>query len=226
MIAKNKKGQNPYSLEQEITLKIKTNYLLFLPKKYSKKKNKYPLILFLHGLGESGNDLDLVKIHGPPKFLNKNKKFPFIVLSPQCPERDWWSNPLQVKSTISLLNNIIAKYNVDETRIYLTGLSMGGFGTWKLASEYPNKFAAIAPICGAGNPKLAKSIAHIPTWIFHGAKDPVIPISKSQEMAEALKKSGGKPKFTIYPNAGHDSWTESYANPELFQWFLKHKITN
>jgi hypothetical protein len=111
---------------------------------------------------------------------------------------------------------------VDADRIYLTGLSMGGFGTWNLAMTWPGRFAAIAPICGGGNPRNAWSIRHIPTWVFHGAKDPVVPLSMSEDMVSALRQYNGQVTFTVYPEARHDSWTESYDNPELYSWFLEH----
>jgi predicted peptidase len=185
------------------------------------------LILFLHGAGERGDDLDLVKKHGPPKILGEKKDFPvafgaasrFIVVSPQCPAGECWCND----TLIALLSNMVAKYRVDRDRIYLTGLSMGGYGTWSLAMEHSGWFAAIAPICGGGFPLLAHKIKKVPTWVFHGAKDEVVPIRESERMVSALKALGGNVKFTIYPKAAHDSWTKTYNNPKLYQWFLRHK---
>jgi predicted peptidase len=118
---------------------------------------------------------------------------------------------------------VLADYRVDPDRIYLTGLSMGGSGTWTLAGEYPEYFAAIVPICGSGDPQDAKRLKELPIWVFHGAKDEAVPLSRSEEMVKALKEEGAEVKFTIYPEAGHDSWTETYNNPELYQWLLKHK---
>ena len=123
----------------------------------------------------------------------------------------------------ALLDEIIEKYKVDQDRIYLTGLSMGGFGTWALAAHAPNRFAAIVPICGGGDPSRTKRIARIPAWVFHGGKDPTVPLEMSQKMVEALKKNGGDPKFTIFPDAGHDSWTQAYDTPELYEWLLQQK---
>jgi predicted peptidase len=117
----------------------------------------------------------------------------------------------------------LRKYRIDKDRVYLTGLSMGGYGTWALAAAHPEKFAAIAPICGGGNPAEAAKLARLPIWVFHGAKDPTVPIERSKEMVEAIKAAGGDAKFTIYPEAGHDSWTETYNNPELYQWLLAQK---
>jgi predicted peptidase len=125
----------------------------------------------------------------------------------------------------SLLDDLVSRYRIDKQRIYVTGLSLGGFGTWSLAAAYPDRFAAIAPICGGGNPEDAASIAHLPVWVFHGAKDKVVSIEKSEEMVAALKKVGSDVKFTVYPDAGHNSWTATYENPELYEWFLEHTLS-
>ena len=124
----------------------------------------------------------------------------------------------------ALLDEIVSKYAVDEDRIYLTGLSMGGFGTWSLATAYPERFAALAPICGRGNPEKAHVLKDIPVWVFHGAKDETVPPENSQQMVNALKECGADVQYTIYPDAGHDSWTETYNNPKLYEWFLEHKL--
>ncbi len=194
------------------------DYLLFLPTSYE-QLDSHPLIIFLHGAGERGSNIDVVKVHGPPKIAPTKPAFPFIVLSPQCPAGQRWNAP-DVKA---LLEHIKENYKVDRERIYLTGLSMGGFGTWDIASNYPYEFAAIAPVCGGGNPRNTRRMGHIPTWVFHGGKDTVVPISQSEDMVAGMEKAGGTPKFTIYPNAGHDSWTKTYNNPALYRWFLEHK---
>jgi predicted peptidase len=179
------------------------------------------MLLFLHGAGERGSDLEKVKVHGPPKIVEKQKDFPFIVVSPQCPEDDWWTDKVEV--LIHLLDDIVARYNVDTGRIYLTGLSMGGYGSWALAAEHLERFAAVAPICGGGNRIMAHRLKDIPVWAFHGAKDPVVPLKQSEEMVSAIKALGGDARLTVYPDAGHDSWTETYNNKELYDWFLKHR---
>ncbi|MCC6443642.1 MAG: prolyl oligopeptidase family serine peptidase [Armatimonadetes bacterium] len=195
-------------------------YLLHLPKGYDQGREKrWPAILFLHGAGERGSNLERVKVHGPPKIAPQRDDFPFIVISPQCPENECWL-PVQV---MDVLDEVCAKHRVDPDRIYLTGLSMGGYGTWSASIEYPDRFAAIAPICGGGDPADAGRIRHLPIWVFHGGKDDVVPIEGSRAMVEALKKLGTEARFTIYPEAGHDSWTESYDNPELYSWFLSHR---
>ena len=123
----------------------------------------------------------------------------------------------------ALLNEITENYNIDENRIYVTGLSMGGFGTWALAEKYPHRFAAIAPVCGGGDPAAVPTFSHLPVWVFHGAKDNVVPIDRSEAMVNELKKNGADVQFTVYPEAGHDSWTETYDNPALYEWFLKQR---
>ncbi len=209
--------------EKPLTRVVKLDYLLYLPKGYEKSKKDYPMILFLHGAGERGSDINIVKKTGLPERISKERKdFPFIIVSPQCPKDDWWTSEFNILGLNALVDEISDTYRVDKKRIYLTGLSMGGFGSWELAAKYPTKFAAVAPICGGGNPRNAKIIKDIPIWVFHGAKDSVVNISKSQEMVDALKKVGSDVKFTIYPEANHNSWTETYNNPELYTWFLQY----
>ncbi|MCK5861994.1 MAG: prolyl oligopeptidase family serine peptidase [Candidatus Hydrogenedentes bacterium] len=220
-------GQHPQSFNTEVIKSVEVNYLLYIPDTYAVSQKKWPLILFLHGAGERGNNLKMVEMHGPPKQIaQENKTFPFLVVSPQCPEDEWWSSGKQIDTLSALLDHIVATYRVDEDKIYVTGLSMGGFGTWRLACEYPDRFAAIAPICGRGDPYVARALPHLPVWVFHGAKDSVVPLQASREMVDALKKVGGNVKFTVYPDAGHNSWSETYNNPALYQWFLKHTRSN
>lgn len=215
-------NQEPRRLDRAITKHVALDYLLHVPKAYAQDDaTAWPLILFLHGAGERGSDLELVKKHGIPRIVEEQADFPFITVSPQCPlELDWtW----QTDALLALLDDITQAYRVDPARIYLTGLSMGGFGTWALAQVAPERFAAIAPICGGGNRRRARRLVGIPTWVFHGAKDDVVPLKASEEMVEALKNAGGDVTFTVYPEAKHDSWTETYANPELYRWFLSHR---
>ncbi len=195
---------------------MKLNYLLSLPKGYEESDKQWPMILFLHGAGESGDELAKVKRHGPPKLVQQ-KDYPFIIVSPQSPRRGW-----NTEALMGLVDDVASKYRVDQSRIYLTGLSMGGFGTWSLAEAYPDRFAAIAPICGGGDPKQAGRLKDLPIWVFHGAKDTTVPLKRSEDMVQAVKDAGGDAKLTVYPDAGHDSWTETYNNPELYEWFLKH----
>jgi predicted peptidase len=223
--------QTAHTFKTRLSRTVSLNYLLFLPQDYSRRRTqRWPLILFLHGAGERGTDLAKVKIHGPPKLVANRPDFPFILVSPQCPEHEIWDPD----SLVALLDHVLGRYRVDPSRVYLTGLSMGGYGTWALGVRYPERFAAIAPICGGGdvlpvhlgpnerNPAL-RTLA---VWAFHGAKDPVVPLSESERMVEALRKAGcAEVNLTVYPEAGHDAWTETYANPQLYDWFLKHQRT-
>ena len=215
--------QQPQFFKKEICQTVEANYLLYLPEGYETSTQKWPLMLFLHGAGERGDDLSKVEVHGPPKLIaQEHKQFPFVIVSPQCPEDAWWSDGPQIQTLNALLDDIVSRYRIDEDRIYVTGLSMGGFGTWRLACEYPDRFAAIAPICGGGEPYRVRALKHLPVWVFHGAKDDVVPLQASQVMVDFLKKAEGNVEFTVYPEAGHDSWTETYNNPALYEWFLKH----
>jgi hypothetical protein len=195
-----------------------TNYLLYVPK-IKPSSGKYPLMLFLHGSGERGDDLNLVKKHGPPSFLDDSSDFPFVVVSPQCIEGKWWDP----QSLLALLDYVEKQLPIDKDREYVTGLSMGGYGTWGLAIAAPNRFAAIAPICGGGDSTKVCAMRNVPAWVFHGAKDEAVPLSESEVLVSALKKLGSDITFTIYPELGHDSWTTTYKNPELYKWMLAHK---
>jgi predicted peptidase len=211
--------QQEKHFEAQITVTAKADYLLFLPQGYETSKEQlWPLMLFLHGSGESGTNLTKVKAEGLPKIVESMNDFPFILVSPQSAGRGWNSDTLN-----ALLDDVIRKYRVDEHRIYLTGLSMGGYGTWMLAAAHPERFAAIAPICGGGNPADAKKLSALPIWVFHGAKDGTVPAQRSREMVEAIKAAGGNVKYTEYPEAKHNCWTETYNNPELYKWFLAQK---
>jgi predicted peptidase len=210
--------QQPQELDR--TIKVNLKYLLYLPEDYEKQAS-WPLLLFLHGSGERGDDLQLVKKHGPPKLIEVGRKYPFIVVSPQCPKvrgKSW--EPFELTA---LLDDVSEHYKVDPDRIYVTGLSMGGFGTWSLAAYTPQRFAAIVPICGGGDPYLTRRLGKLPIWVFHGAKDPAVLLERSEMMVEALKKNGNEVKFTVYPEALHDSWTETYENPQLYEWLLQQR---
>ncbi|VGO12598.1 Poly(3-hydroxyoctanoate) depolymerase [Pontiella desulfatans] len=216
-------GQQTEKLSTTIQLKAELDYLLHVPEEVPTSGKKWPLMLFLHGAGERGSDLELVKRNGPPMLIAKGREFPFIIASPQCSKDIEWSHPEKIIALNALIDELVANYPVDESRIYLTGLSMGGFGTWALAASYPDRFAAIAPVCGGGCRMVARRLVDMPIWVFHGAKDKVVPISMSQEMVDALEKKGSTSvKFTIYPETGHNSWVEAYNTPELYKWFLSH----
>ena len=197
---------------------VSCNYLAYLPTDYEAQE-KWPVLLFLHGSGERGTDLEKVKVHGPPKLIAGGKQFPFIVIAPQCPRFQRW----EMSQLGALLDHVEATLKVDADRTYVTGLSLGGYGTWQLAANFPDRFAAIVPICGGGEPDSAAVISHLPVWNFHGALDRAVPLKASEEMIAALRKAGAEPKFTVYPEAGHDSWTATYENPELYDWLLSQR---
>lgn len=213
-------------IEKDIIQHVRLEYLRYLPPEYGKEPGKqWPLILFLHGAGERGEGINRVKLHGIARVVEE-RDLPFVTLSPQCPINHWWSDFLPALD--DLISLAIETLEVDPRQVYLTGLSMGGYGTWHMAVEYPDRFAAIAPICGGGPwhlgfPERVSAIAHLPTWVFHGAKDDVVPLQASQELVDELKACGGDVRFTIYPDAKHDSWTKTYNSPELYDWFLAHR---
>jgi predicted peptidase len=196
---------------------VRMNYWLYLPPNHDQQP-QWPLLVFLHGAGERGEDLERVKVHGPPKLIAEGKDFPMIVIAPQCASRESWRG----EAVAALTRHAMKTYPVDPKRVYLTGLSMGGFGTWDAAAKYPELYAAIVPICGGGNTESVERHKQVPTWVFHGAKDNVVPLERSQQMVDALQAVGGDVKFTVYPEAGHDSWTETYNNAELYEWLLSH----
>lgn len=197
-----------------------TRYLLSLPEAYEKDTiQQWPLVLFLHGSGESGEDIQKVKLHGPPELADKGKKFPFILLSPQSDVPSGWDDKLLYQ----LLQHIKKSYRVDPDRVYLTGLSMGGFGTWTLAMKHPEEFAAIAPVCGGGDTATAWKLRHVPVWCFHGALDDVVSPSESVNMVKAAGRYNPSVRFTLYPDANHNSWDKTYSNDSLYHWLLSQK---
>ncbi|MFA5262628.1 MAG: PHB depolymerase family esterase [Opitutaceae bacterium] len=198
-------------------------YLCYLPPSYqSDTSTQWPLMVFLHGSGETGTNLDLVAIHGPPMLIEQGRDYPCIVVSPQSTSYGWSSAALD-----SFIKDLAQKYRVDPNRIYVTGLSMGGYGTWNLATYDPSLCAAIAPICGGGNPSLAYLLKDMPVWAFHGALDPTVSVSQSQAMIDAIRQAGGDPLFTIYPDGGHNVWTVTYADEQLYTWmFAQSRATD
>jgi predicted peptidase len=202
-------------------------------------ERKFPLVIFLHGAGERGNDNEAQLRHGVGDILKWSAEAgePCFLIAPQCPAGKWWAEVnLQtmgleapgaknerLEALVTLIDELAAKHPIDPARIYLTGLSMGGYGTWDLLARHPAKFAAAAPICGGGNPEAAESFKSVPLWAFHGAKDEVVPVLRSREMIDALEAAGAKPKFTVYPDAGHDSWTATYRDPAVLRWMFDQK---
>jgi predicted peptidase len=207
---------------------FRLRYLLHLPPEARQATEKtWPAILFLHGLGQSGDDPTAVLQIGLPHHVAQHDDFPFVVIAPQCPWNTWW--PELAEWLDRLLVEGASSLPIDPRRVYLTGLSMGGFGTWYLGALWPQRFAAVAPICGGGYwfhgfPQRVANLRHIPVWAFHGARDDVVPLAESERLVHELQAAGGEVKFTVYPHAGHDSWTETYRNPELYEWFLSHRL--
>jgi predicted peptidase len=208
--------------EIEITSVEKYSYYLYYPENYEENpEEKFPLLLFLHGGGEAGDSLVTVKRNGPPRLIAKGKQFPFLILAPQNPhKKKWWNTT----ALAQLLDTIVANNRVDTSRIYLTGLSRGGAGAWDLAVQYPDKFAAMAVVCGMAPLPYASWIdKKMPIWVFHGDKDDSVPISESIDMVAKLKEMGYNVQFTIYKGVGHDSWVQAYANEALYRWFVAQK---
>lgn len=217
---------------------VPLKYRLIKPLNYQSGK-KYPLVLFLHGAGERGDDNSITLKHAAKDFASQSlrEKYPAYVVIPQCPKDRKWSEVDWSKETSSLpetasqsmqsvkelLDDMIENAGVDSTRVYITGLSMGGYGTWDAIARYPDYFAAAAPICGGGDPKTVDRFKKLPIWCFHGAKDQVVKVGRSREMVDALKAAGSEVRYTEYPDAEHDSWTATYANPELYDWLFAQR---
>ena len=201
--------------------KVKYNYLISVPEDYDKEPGrKWPVIFYLHGRHASGTNIKSLERYGLPYYLKTGKKMDFIVVSPQCPwGKNWssedWFNPV--------FDEVASKLRVDDSRIYLIGMSMGGFGTWSLANRMPDRFAAIAPMCGAGDIKWADNLSKIPTWVFHGTADRQIPISRSEAMVKALEKKNENLKFSRLVNQGHDI-SKQFNNDELYSWLKQFSL--
>lgn len=200
-------------------------YLLFMPKGYNDSgTDRWPLVIFLHGSGERGTDINLVKKHGPPMLVEKNPAFPFIVISPQLPEqsatagRYWPVPPLE-----AILDHALKTWRIDPSRVYLTGLSLGGIATWEWGTTHPQRFAALAPVAAFGDPLKACNAKDVPVWAFHGDHDDAVDTRGDFEMVDALKKCGAAPRLTIYPNTDHWSWVPAYNDPALWMWFMEQR---
>ena len=220
-------------------------YRLFVPRNYDPGK-KYPIILFLHGAGERGDDNEAQLKHAGVLRLVSDEtaaKHPCFLVAPQCPEKDWWGGSSRgrkgpaksaekspakspdepskaMRLTMALLDALDKEYSIDPARRYVTGLSMGGYGSFYLCARRPKDFAAAMPICGGGDVAKAKDMAKIAFWIFHGDADPVVQPDLSRKMVAALKEAGAKVKYTEYPGVGHDSWTPAYKEPDLVDWLF------
>jgi predicted peptidase len=218
--------QRAAQFDEIVTIRHHLNYLIAIPEGYDPEGERVPLLLFLHGAGERGDDLELVKVHGPPKMIEAGHKFPAIVVSPQCPEDDSWT--LEVDALIGLLNQLEADYRIDPNRIYVTGLSMGGYGAWRLAGRQPERFAAIVPVCGGGErwdaARLGK--AGLPIWAFHGDHDTGVPLSEALMMVDVVNSAEndtGRARLTVFPDTGHNSWEAAYDDPQLWKWLFAQR---
>lgn len=209
--------------EEETVLRENLQYYLYFPEDYKDDDHElFPLLLFLHGGGESGDSLAVLKKNGPPKMLTEGKQFPFMILAPQNPHKKKWWN---VHAVMQLLDTVIAHHRVDPKRIYLSGLSRGGSAAWDMAVQYPDRFAALAVVCGMAPVPYASWIRNdLPMWVFHGTEDRSIPFSESENMVEALKKMGYDVRFTVYEGVGHESWIPAYQTEELYDWMMKQKL--
>lgn len=219
------------------TEKLQLPYRLLRPAKIE-SGTKYPLVLLLHGAGERGNDNERQLVHGAKEFARKDRarKYPCFIVVPQCPKETWWSAKTRadlsrfadqpcdaMHAVLKLLDRRQSEFPIDRARVYVTGLSMGGFATWDLVARHPERFAAAAPICGGGDPAIGKRLAATPVWAFHGADDKVVPASMSRAIIAEIEKSGGKPHYTEYPKVGHDSWSRTYSDPAFFAWLFAQK---
>lgn len=216
------------------------NYRILYPQDFSEDK-KYPLIVFLHGRGERGDDNNAQLLHGSRLFLDSIEKYPAVVIFPQCPLTDYWINasvseevggqrvfnfytdpeprpPLGM--VMELMDELIEKDYIDDDRVYVSGLSLGGMGTWELLWRIPEKIAAALPICGGGVPAKAPEMVNVPLWIFHGVEDDVVPPHNSILMMNAVQAAGGKAKISLYPDVEHNSWDNAFAEPEFFKWMF------
>jgi predicted peptidase len=216
------------SRQRVVALPAKTDnmnsqFWLYLPERYDKSDAQLPLIIFLHGSSKRGTDLERVKQNGIPPLLDSRPDWDFIVASPQAGYKYPWQRCWRPDDIALLLDHLLASYRIDPSRVYLTGLSMGGYGVWATAADYPDRFAAAIPICGGGDITGAEQYGKLPIWAFHGDADLVVSVRRSREMVSAINTLGGRAKLTVYPGVGHDSFTRSYADPKVFSWLLKQR---
>lgn len=221
-------------------------YQVFVPANWDKHK-KWPVLLFLHGAGERGDDGILQTEVGIGHAIREGAaRFPLVVVMPQCRKDHVWTEPEMQSQALAALENSIKEFNGDRKRVYLTGISMGGYGTWDLGARYPERFAALAPVCGgirgleqfpqigvslAKDPKVAdpyaataERIGHTPVWVFHGGADDTVPVEGSRKMVEALRSAGGNVKYTEYPGVAHNSWDSAYGEAGFVEWLLSHSL--
>lgn len=209
-------------------------YLLFSPHEYDKRK-QYPLVLWLHGGGARGDDPSLILSwgdeHGPLFFAKPENQYlyPCFILAPQCPPGRFWSDPFseepldQIRLVLEILDSLQTEFNIDSTRLYVIGISMGGYGTWDIIARRPNKFAAAVPICGGGNPSKAGQMVNTTFWAFHGGADDLVSVKESQRMIKAIRKAGGQPRYNEYKGVGHNAWERAFAEPDFLAWIFSQR---
>jgi predicted peptidase len=207
-----------HTFDSVISRRVHASYLLYLPPGYQQPNTTWPLLLFLHGAGERGSDLTVLRRQVLPRLAERGD-LPFILVAPQTPNGEMWSTD----ALVGLLDHLEGELRVDRSRMYLTGLSMGGFGAWELATARPERFAALVVISGGGNPVEVCRLRDTPVWIVHGRKDDIIPVNWSEEMAKRLEQCHGRVRLTIYEDAGHDAWTRTYSDPAFTSWLLAQR---
>jgi len=196
------------------------DYLLYVPKSFASSQ-AWPMVFFLHGRGESHGPLSLVAKWGPPRFAAEGQSLPYVLVSPQCPSEDSWKTDTQQGRLVELLDHITESLSVDTDQICLTGLSMGGYGTWRLAADHPSRFKSVVPICGGGDPSDAEALKDLPIWVFHGDRDTAVPFEQSVEMVKAIQQAGSsRIRFTTLEFFGHNCWSAAYATPQLWEWMF------
>lgn len=217
-------SQSRLIADREETVVAETlEYYLYYPEGYySEEDRKFPLLLFLHGGGESGGELGMLKTNGPPKLIAQGKEFPFLILAPQNPNaRQWWNT----RALKQLLDKVVLTNRVDPDRIYLTGLSRGGGAAWEMAVQYPDTFAALAVVCGMTPVPYASWInKQMAIWVFHGTEDKSIPVTESDEMVARLRDMGYSVKYSRYEGIGHNAWEKAYSEEALYDWFMEHRL--
>jgi predicted peptidase len=194
-------------------------YLVFLPEGYAAGDRRWPLILHLHGSGERGHDLRAVRTTSLPRLLDRGRRVPAIVVSPQCPPGETWS----AYAIMGLADALTRRFAIDQRRLYATGYSMGGYATWEVGCTFPRRIAAIVPICGGGPAAWGPRLASLPTWAFHGARDDAVAPDETIKLVEAMRQAGGTPRLTIYDNLGHGIWDRVYATDEVYEWLWTHE---
>jgi len=212
-------GEQAQRFSAVVHKRVRLRYLIWTPRQAVRPAKGWPLLFFLHGSGERGDDLSRVKAHGPPKYAAAGADHPFVLVAPQVPEGlAWDSDALE-----ALRAHLVRRLPVDANRVLMTGLSMGGIGTWNYAVDYPDRLAGIAPVSGTGDSDRAARVAQLPIWAFHGARDDAVPIAGEQEMVDAVRAAGGNVRFTVYPDIGHNAWEQAYADPQLHEWLLAQR---